>query len=170
MSLNNLANVLQTRFEQRGASNGSLDEAISFHREALLLLPDRHQHRSMFLTNLASALHSRYEHRGTSNDLDEGISLLREALFLQPAHHPLHSNALKCLAIALRIRFDEGHLLCDITEAISLYEQLLDCPFDDPNRSWSLEHLPTALSERRALIGDHGEIVEGTNAEGQSLM
>ena len=77
---------------------------------------------------------------------------------------------LKCLAIALRIRFDEGHLLHDITEAISLSKQLLNCPSDDPNRDWSLEHLPAALRERRALIGDHGDIVEGTDTEGQSLM
>ena len=63
-----------------------------------------------------------------------------------------------------------GHLLHDITEAISLYEQLLDCPSDDPHRSWSLEHLPAVLREHRALIGDHPDIVEGTDAEGPSIM
>ena len=82
----------------------------------------------------------------------------------------LYSNLLKHLAIALRIRFDQGHFLHDITEAISLYERLLDCPVQDPNRSWSLEHLPAALRERHTLIGDHQNIVESTDAEGQSLM
>ena len=169
MSLYHLANALQTCFERRGTSN-DLDEAITFHREALLFRPASHPDRLASLNNFAYALQTRFDQRGTSNDLDEAISLLREALFLRPIHYPLLSNLLKRLAIALRIRFDQGHLLHDITEAISLYEQLLDCPFDDPNRSWSLEHLPAALRERRALIGDHRDIVEGTVAEGQSLM
>ena len=138
------------------------------HREALLLRPSPHPNRSESLINLAYGLQTCFEQRGASNDLDEAISLLTQANFVRSAHHPLHSDQLKRLAIALRIRFDDGHLLHDITEAISLYEQLLDCPFDDPNRSWSLEHLPAALRERRALIGDHGDIVEGTGAGGQS--
>ena len=75
----------------------------------------------------------------------------------------------KHLAIALRIRFDQGHLQ-DITEAFSLYERRLDSSVQDPNRSWSLNHLPAALRERHTLIGDHRDIVEGTDADGQSLM
>ena len=165
----NLASALCTRFEQRGASN-DLDKAISLHREALLFLPAPHPHRSMSLNNLANTLQTRFEHQGTSNDLDEAISLLREAVFLRPPHHPLHSNLLRRLANALRIRFDEGKVLHDITEAISLYERLRACPYDDPNRSWALKQLPTALRERCALIGDHPDIAEGTDAEGQSLM
>jgi tetratricopeptide (TPR) repeat protein len=170
MSLNNLAAALRTRFEQRGTSS-DLDEAISLNREALLLRSAPHPDCSMSLNNLANALQTRFEQRGASNDLDEAISLRREALHLRPAPHPQYSNLLTCLAFALRIRFDRGHLLHDINEAISLHERLLDCPVEDPNRSWSLEHLPSALSERRALIGDHVDIVEGTDAaEGKSLM
>jgi len=153
-SLNNLAAALQICFEQRSASK-DLDEGISLHREALLLWVAPHPNRSGSLNNLANALQTRFEQQGTSNDLDEVISLRREALLLRPAHHPLYSILLKRLAIALRIRFDQGHLLHDITEAISLYERLLDCPVEDPNRSWSLKQLPAALRERHALIGDH---------------
>ena len=169
-SLNNLANALKTHFEQWGASNNSLDEAISLYREALLLLPAPHPNRSGSLINLANSLRTRFEQCGASDDLDEAISLLREALFLLPAHHPRHTILLKRLATALRIRFDEGHLLHDITEAISLYERLLDCPFDDPNRSWFLEHLPAALRELHALLGDHRDVGEGTDAAGQPSM
>ena len=166
-SLNNLASSLRTRFEKRGAAI-DLDEAISLHRQALILRPAPHPDRSGSLNNLANALETRFEQQGASlNDLDEAISFRREALLLRPAHHPLYSSLLKYLAIALRIRFDQSHLLHDLTEAISLYERLLDCPAQDPNRSWSLEHLPAALRERHALIGDHRGIVEGTNAEGQ---
>ncbi|KAG5649365.1 hypothetical protein H0H81_004276 [Sphagnurus paluster] len=149
-SLNNLALALQTRFEQQGASN-DLDEAISLHREVLLLRAAPHPGRSMSLNNLALALQTHFEQRSASNDLDEAI--------------PLHY-----LAIALRIRFDQGHLLPDLTEAISLHKQLLDCPVQDPNRSWSLKHLPEVLNERNALIGDHRVIVEGNDAEGQSVI
>jgi tetratricopeptide (TPR) repeat protein len=171
MSLNNLADALQTRFEQRGAPN-DLDETISLHREALLLWPAPHPDRSTSLNNFANALQTCFKQRGAPNDLDEAISLGRDALLLRPAHHPLYSNLLRDLAIALRIRFDENRLLHhdDITEAISLYERLLDCPSQDPNRSWSLERLPAALKERQALIGDHVDIVEGTDAEGQLVM
>jgi hypothetical protein len=168
-SLNNLANALRTRFEQWGASN-DLDEAISLHRDALLLRPAPHPDRAASLNNLANAVENRFEQQGASNDLDDAIFLRRETLLLRPAPHPQYSYLLKRLAVALQIRFDQGHLLHDITEAISLYERLLDCPVQDPNHSWSLEQLPAALSERHALIGDHVDIVEGTDAEGQSLM
>ncbi|KDR71353.1 hypothetical protein GALMADRAFT_144037 [Galerina marginata CBS 339.88] len=170
-SLNKLAIALGTRFKQQGASN-DLGEAISLHREALLLRPAPHLYRSRSLNNLANTLQIRFEQQGASNDLDEAISLHREALLLQPVDHPLYSQLLKCLAIALRIRFDQGHLLHDLTEAISLYKRLLDFPVHDPNRSWSLEHLPSALKEHNALVGDHRDIVEGTDAdaEGRSVM
>jgi hypothetical protein len=169
VSLNNLAAALRTRFKQRGSSN-DLDEAISLHREALLLWPAPHPDRFVSLNNLANALQTRFEQRGASNDLDEAISFRREALHLRPAPHPQYSNLLRRLVVSLRIRFDRGHLLHDITEAISLYERLLDCPVQDPNRAWSLKRLPAALSERQALISDHVDIVEGTNAEEHSLM
>ncbi|KIJ91500.1 hypothetical protein K443DRAFT_114936 [Laccaria amethystina LaAM-08-1] len=156
MSLNNLANALQT--------------PISLHQEGLLLRPAPHPDRSRSLNNLGIALQIRFKQRGAPNDLDEAISVGREALLLRPAHHPQYSNLLRRLVVSLRIRFDRGHLLHDINEAISLHERLLDCPVEDPNRSWSLKRLPAALSERQALISDHVDIVEGTNAEEQSLM
>ena len=81
MSLNNLANALQTRFEKRGTSN-DLDEVISLHREALLLRPAPDPHRSMSLNNLVTALQTRFKQQGASNDLDEVTSLRREALLL----------------------------------------------------------------------------------------
>jgi tetratricopeptide (TPR) repeat protein len=169
MSLKSLADSLQARFEQGGAPN-DLDETISLHREALLLRPAPHPDRFASLNNFAYALLTRFEQRGAPNDIDEAISLCREALLLQLAHHPRYSNLLQGLAIALRMRFDQGHLLHDITEVISLYERLLDCPVQDPNRSWALKRLHAALRERQALIGDHVDIVKSTDAGGRSLM
>ena len=49
-SLDNIAAALVTRYKQRGASN-DLDEAISLHREALLLRPAPHPDRSVSLNN-----------------------------------------------------------------------------------------------------------------------
>jgi hypothetical protein len=54
-SLNNLANALQTRFEQLGRVE-DLEDAISSHREALTLRPPGHPDRSSSLNNLANAL------------------------------------------------------------------------------------------------------------------
>ncbi|EDR00777.1 uncharacterized protein LACBIDRAFT_295705 [Laccaria bicolor S238N-H82] len=167
-SLNNLANALRNRFEQWGTSN-DLDKAISLHQGALLLCPAPHPDHFSSLNNLANALQARFEQQGISNNLDEAISLHQEALLLLPAHHPQDSSLLRNLAIALIIRFNEGNLLRDLTEAMSLYERLLDCPVDDPNRSWSLEHLLPELREWGALIGDHGDIFGSTDAEGSSL-
>ncbi|KDR71376.1 hypothetical protein GALMADRAFT_144057, partial [Galerina marginata CBS 339.88] len=105
-SLNNLASALQTRFEQRGASN-DLDEAILLHREALFLRPAPHPDRSSSLNNLANALQTHFQQRGASNDLDEAISLHREALLLRPAPHPGRSMSLNNLANALQTRFEQ---------------------------------------------------------------
>ena len=105
-SLNNIATGLHIRFEQRGVSK-DLDEAISLHREALLLRPALDPERSMSLNNLANALQTRFNQRGVSNDLDKTISLNREALLLCQAPHPDHSVTLNNLAYALRTRFEQ---------------------------------------------------------------
>ena len=54
--------------------------------------------------------------------------------------------------------------------SLTSYKRLLDCLVEDPNRSWYLKQLPAALREHHTLIAEHRDIVEGTDAEGQSLM
>ncbi|KAF8810300.1 hypothetical protein BYT27DRAFT_7092307, partial [Phlegmacium glaucopus] len=80
--LNNLANLLLTRFEHGGQKN-DLDEAISLNEQALELFPSAHPDRSFSLTSLANALSKRFDQGGQKSDLDEAISLHRLALELR---------------------------------------------------------------------------------------
>jgi hypothetical protein len=56
-SLNNLANALQTRFEQLGRMD-DLEDAITSYRKALTLRPPGHPARSSSLNNLAMLFNS----------------------------------------------------------------------------------------------------------------
>ncbi|KAG1862739.1 hypothetical protein DFJ58DRAFT_869767 [Suillus subalutaceus] len=66
-----------------------LDEAIQFHRDALVLCPPGHSGRFSSLNNLAVSLRVRVEQRGVLADLDEAIDLHRAALALRS---PVHSH------------------------------------------------------------------------------
>jgi hypothetical protein len=78
MSLNNLANILDTRFSQTSQIK-DIDEAIALHREALGLLPAPHPDRSMSLNNLDAVLYRRFSQTGQIEDVDEAVALPREA-------------------------------------------------------------------------------------------
>ncbi|OAX38917.1 hypothetical protein K503DRAFT_653679, partial [Rhizopogon vinicolor AM-OR11-026] len=73
LSLNNLADSLRGRFNQRGILS-DLDEAIDLHRAALALRPPGHSNRSQSLNNLAISLRGRFKQRGVVSDLDEAFS------------------------------------------------------------------------------------------------
>jgi tetratricopeptide (TPR) repeat protein len=77
-SLNNLANVLSTRFEQT-RQLADLEESIGFHREALELYPGSHPDQSTSLNNLANVLLTRFEQTGQLSDLEESIAFHRQA-------------------------------------------------------------------------------------------
>jgi tetratricopeptide (TPR) repeat protein len=168
-SLNNLANALQTCFKRRGASN-DLDEAISLHREALLLRPAPHPDRFMSLNNLANALQTRFQQRGASNDLDEAISFHREALLLLPAPHPDRSVSLNNLANALQIRFEQRGASNDLDEAISSYREVLLRPASRPDRSGSLNNLASALQARFRQRGASNDLAEAISKHRESLL
>ncbi|KAF8966679.1 tetratricopeptide repeat-containing protein [Flammula alnicola] len=157
-----VAHVLRTRFDQRGASS-DLDEAISFHREALGLRPAPHSSRSTSLNDLAAALLTRFEQRGTSNNLDEAILLHRETLVLWPAPHPDRSMSLNNLANTLRTSFEQRGASDDLDEAISLHREALGLrPAPHPYRSTSLNNLATALHayfEQRGTSNDLDEAI-----------
>ncbi|KAG2113266.1 CHAT domain-containing protein [Suillus cothurnatus] len=119
-SLNNLALSLRERFLQRGVPSdlddlgdrfsqrgvpSDLDECIELLRDALLLLPPSHSHRSDALENLAISLGDRFSQWGVPSDLDESIELHRDALLLCPPGHSLQSSSLNNLANSLGDRF-----------------------------------------------------------------
>ncbi|KAF8966660.1 tetratricopeptide repeat-containing protein [Flammula alnicola] len=165
-----VAYALQIRFGQRGASN-DFDEAISLHREALVLRPAPHPNRSASLNNLAIALQTHFGQWGASNDLDEAISLNRDALVLRPAPHPDRSQSLNNLAIALRTRFGQWGASSDLDQAIPLFrEALILLPVPHPNRSASLNNLAGALQIRFGQRGASNDLDEAISLNREALV
>ncbi|KAG1793790.1 uncharacterized protein BJ212DRAFT_1592678 [Suillus subaureus] len=93
-TLNNLANQysihlnLSTWSWQQG-NDQDLDEAITLHREVLVLHPAGHSDWPKSLNCLAGRLSSCFNDRGNGRDLDEAITLHREALALSLVHESL---------------------------------------------------------------------------------
>jgi len=86
--LNNLANLLSKRFEQKGDFKDR-EESIRSLREALGLCPAPHPNRSGLLNNLANLLSKRFKQKGDFEDREESIRFHREAWELGPAPHPV---------------------------------------------------------------------------------
>ena len=72
----NLADILYTRFEKRGAIS-DLDEALSLERNALEFRPQGHPDRATSLGDIALYLYTRFEQLGMLSDLEEALSLER---------------------------------------------------------------------------------------------
>jgi TPR repeat protein len=78
--LNNLANAVQMRFEQRGDPR-DMNEAIDFYREALALCSPSHPTRYRSLSNLGNALQKRFEKSGDPADIEEAINWAEKPFF-----------------------------------------------------------------------------------------
>ncbi|TEB23439.1 TPR-like protein [Coprinellus micaceus] len=162
-SLNNLANALQTNFEQSGFV-GDLEEAIGLHRQVLELRPSGHPGRSSSLNNLANALQTNFRQSGFVGDLEEAIGLHRQVLELRPSGHPGRSSSLNNLANALQTNFEQSGFVGDLEEAIGLHRQALELrPSGHPDRSLSLNNLAStlfALFKISELARDLDEAIE----------
>ena len=159
-SLNNLANSLHTRFEQSGRTE-DLEDAISFHRQALTLRPPGHLNRSNSLDNLAYALFIRFEQSGKVEDLEDAISFRRQALTLRPPGHPDRSTSLNNLANVLSTRFKQSGRVEDLEDAISFHRQALTLRSPGhPDRSTSLNNLALVLSTRFKQSGRMEDLEE----------
>ncbi|THH13179.1 hypothetical protein EW146_g7014 [Bondarzewia mesenterica] len=169
MLVDSLANALQTRFKQTGQL-GDLEEAISFHRQALELLPAPHPNRLMSLNNLASALSTQFEQTGQLGDLEEAISIHRQAFELHSVSHPHRWMSLNNLATALSTRFKQTDQPGDLEETISFHRQALDlCPALHPDQWVSLNNLATALSTRFKQTDQLGDLEEAISFHRQAL-
>jgi tetratricopeptide (TPR) repeat protein len=98
VSLNNLANSLQGRFQD--------------------------SNRFSSLNNLANSLGDKFEQWHILSDLDEAVELLRAALALSSPDHSHRSISLHNLANSLQTRFQQQHLSSDLEEASRLYSKL----------------------------------------------
>ncbi|KAG1830062.1 CHAT domain-containing protein [Suillus subalutaceus] len=123
-ALDNLAQAVEARFDQRGTID-DLAESVQHKREAVSLCPEGHSERDTYLNNLAYALQSRFNHQGNSDDLNEAISLYEEALRLCPVGHKSRDFSLNNLGAALYTRFDQRDDVNDIIRFISLQREAL---------------------------------------------
>ncbi|KAG1790422.1 CHAT domain-containing protein [Suillus plorans] len=147
-ALNELAQALQTRFDQHGSID-DLDTSIQLGREAVSLIPEGRADRDTYLNNLALSLMSRFNDQGKPNDLDEAISLHGEALRLRPVGHKLRDYSLDNLGLALTACFNKRSDIDNITRAISLYRESLTLrPPGHPRRETTLNNLALALQTR----------------------
>ncbi|KAJ7249065.1 hypothetical protein C8J57DRAFT_1672351 [Mycena rebaudengoi] len=120
-SLNNLANAVQTRFEQQGDPK-DIDEAIALHREALEILC------------------TRFEQCNDPKDIGEVIMLHREALEIRAAPHPDRGMSLTSLANALEILFEQHRSPHKLDEAIILYRQAATYVYSSALTRFSASH------------------------------
>ncbi|KAG1858281.1 hypothetical protein C8R48DRAFT_775230 [Suillus tomentosus] len=190
-SLNNLANPLSFRFDQRG-NNEDLHEAIALHKEALALLPVGEPEWFGLLNNLANQLSSHFDQRdddedldeaitlhrealalrpvGKDEDLDEAIALCREALALLPVGHTDRSASLHNLANRLYSRFEHRGNVEDLDQAIALHREALALhPAGHTYRSGSLTSLANRLSSRFQHRGDDKDLDEAITLHREAL-
>jgi tetratricopeptide (TPR) repeat protein/CHAT domain-containing protein len=133
----NLADSLQTRYEESGSS-GDPEEAIALHCEAPHGDPDR----PISLSNL-------HERSDVLKELEEAIDLHRGVLELRPQGHPDRPSSLYHLANSLRIRHETSGRMGDLEEAIGLHREVLQLlPQGHPGGLASLIDLAVSLQSR----------------------
>ncbi|THH12051.1 hypothetical protein EW146_g7828, partial [Bondarzewia mesenterica] len=166
---NNLALLLGRRFEQTGWID-DLEEAVSFHREALSLHPATHPDRPLLLNNLGNMLRIRFEHVGQLDDLEEAVSLHRQISDMRVVSKIVQRSSLNNLAAALRALFHESGQLSHLEEAISLHRQVLElCLAPHFDRSRSLNNLANAIITRFERTGQLGDLNEAITLHRQAL-
>ncbi|KAJ6524601.1 CHAT domain-containing protein [Mycena vulgaris] len=120
--LENLAIIVNTRFQQRGDPT-DIDEAFRLHHEALALRQAPHPDRASSLNNLASTVHERFRQRGAATDIDEAVQLHRDALALRPAPHPDRAASLNNLRRCFMSLYNQDSQVNFLSDAIQLLEE-----------------------------------------------
>ncbi|KAG1830068.1 hypothetical protein DFJ58DRAFT_750614 [Suillus subalutaceus] len=168
-ALDNLAQAVEARFDQRGTID-DLAESIQHEREAVSLCPEGHSERDTYLNNLAYSLKSRFDHQGNSDDLNEAISLYEEALRLRPVGHKSRDFSLNNLGLALWTRFKQRGDVNDIIRSISLQREALTLrPPGNPYRDQTLNNLALGLKTRYEKLDASEDLDEAINLYRDSL-
>lgn len=132
-----------------------LDEAVTFHLEALSLWPLDHSNRSVSLDNLASAVLTRYDQSGRIEDLEGAITYYQEASH-RPLGQPDRSRAFPefphyswNLSNAVLTRYIQLGHTNDLAHAIIYYgEAFRDYSPGHPDRSVASNNFASALLTR----------------------
>jgi tetratricopeptide (TPR) repeat protein len=152
--LHNLAFSLSTLYK-RNRDIGTLDEAMSLHREALSLHPPMSPQRSVSLNYVGNALLALYECDGDIDTLNEALSLHREALALFAPVRGHRFHFLADLARALVTLFEQNGIVEVLDEAISaIREALAHCPVKHRYRACFVRSMVSLLEKRRGATGD----------------
>ncbi len=143
------------------------EESITRGREALTLIPPRHQLRPTVLLNLAGSLLVRrqpLELRGVDDivtDLEESITFSREALSLLPESHHLVPQILATLGAALFVRSLSLGGMEDLDESTACLQKALSrLPKGNFYRAGILHCLALSLSEPRSITRSGPEEIE----------
>ncbi|KAJ7104687.1 CHAT domain-containing protein [Mycena epipterygia] len=153
-SLDDLANALETRFEQQGKPD-DIEGVIAMRREALALRPAPHLDRGVSLSKLGAALRTRFIKCGGPRNIDEAIAVHREALALRNAPHSERFESLRLLGDALRSRGEQDN----IDEAIALHtEAVALCPVSHPSRALCVSAHGLVILERAEETEDPDDI------------
>jgi CHAT domain-containing protein len=159
-----IISTLGTSFRTRYRISGEiddLDEAITLHRELLLLLPQESSERSFYLNYLAESLRERYGESRQAEDLEESIGLYQELLLLLPPEHHNRSLAFNNLANLLVVRYQGPGTLEDLDEGIECHRAALRLRLSGhPAKVGSLGNLAVSLRYRYERSGTLKDLEE----------
>ncbi|KAI0825531.1 CHAT domain-containing protein [Irpex lacteus] len=123
--LNNLAIVLETRFEHLNHLP-DLEESIASLSRAITLSADSNPMKPACLNSLGGSLISRFRRLGHPTDLDEAITHFTTALTLTPDVHPVRPALYSGMGYALELRSECSGSLADLEEATVLHTRAVE--------------------------------------------
>ncbi|KAF7985618.1 hypothetical protein HWV62_3939 [Athelia sp. TMB] len=165
----NLAIALRTRFDKLGHMP-DLEQAITFHRGVIDMLPSGHPDSSAAIGYLAQALSVRFDQSGQKADLQQVITLNCGALERTPPGHPNRSSTLENLALALLSRFEQLGQTPDLEQSIAYQQDSLDLrPPGHPDRGSSLSSLAKALLSRFEQLGQIADLEQSITYQRDAL-
>lgn len=155
--LNNLANALQSRFQQFHELN-DLELSIQHSSSALHLLPAYHPDRPQTLRILAGGLFERFRQKGDAVDLETAKKHYQAVLDLCSQEHPYHALALNNLADVLLARFKYQGDSFDLDLAIGHYRTACIHSEGQPDQGLHLDHLGIAQLLQFRQCGDIADL------------
>ncbi|KAF6765344.1 CHAT domain-containing protein [Ephemerocybe angulata] len=160
--LNSYAVDRWVNFEKTGELS-TLNDGISFVREAVDLTPQGHPSLPRGLSNLGGMLCSRFERAGELSDLADAITLQQKAVELTPQGHADLPAMLNNLGVSFTCRFERTGELSDIADAIAAQQKAVELTpqgHDDlPNYLNNLGGSFTRRFERTGKLSDIAEAI-----------
>ena len=167
--LNNLSNMLQSRYKRTG-STADLDEAIQMSRQAVESMPNDDPYYLACQDNLRNKLIQRYASTEDLASLDDAVRVVRHALELTPDDHPDRPVRLHKLEEALYMRFNQTDSLIDLDADIQVTRQLLEALTEDSaNHTACMNNLGRKLALRYAQSNAMSDLSEAIGLVRQAL-